>query len=74
MLNFSLAEEQRNAVAMVKEFAEKEIYPTIKVAAFCLIEPGVGSDVANMASGKRKDKPSRCELPVYDPEFWESEE
>lgn len=30
MLNFSLTPEQQQAAAMVREFAEKEIYPTIK--------------------------------------------
>lgn len=30
MLNFSLTEEQQSAAQMVKDFAEKEIYPTIK--------------------------------------------
>lgn len=30
MLNFSLTLEQQQAAAMVREFAEKEIYPTIK--------------------------------------------
>ena len=30
MMNFSLTEEQQSAASMVKGFAEKEIYPTIK--------------------------------------------
>jgi len=30
MMNFSLTEEQKSAAHMVKDFAEKEIYPTIK--------------------------------------------
>ncbi|HEX6385011.1 MAG TPA: acyl-CoA dehydrogenase family protein [Anaerolineae bacterium] len=29
---------------------------------------------AGYALGERKDKPLRCELPAYDPEFWQAEE
>ncbi|HFQ92935.1 MAG TPA: acyl-CoA dehydrogenase family protein, partial [Anaerolineae bacterium] len=30
MLNFSITEEQEAAARMVRDFAEKEVYPTIK--------------------------------------------
>jgi len=29
---------------------------------------------AGYALGYRKDKPLRCELPTYDPEYWQAEE
>jgi len=28
---------------------------------------------ADYALGYRQDKPLRCELPAYDPEWWQSE-